>query len=375
MNYIVKISSRCNLNCTYCYMYNKGDTTYLSKPKVMNKQIAYNSLKRIFEHLVKHGAAEVNICLHGGEPLLCGKEWIVWFFNKVEEMKPKKIKVNYSLQTNGVLLDDEWLSLLASKKVQLGISLDGLPEAHNQNRVDHNGEGSYNRVIEGLNLVLRSEYKDFGVLVVANPDHSGEEIYNHLVGLGIKFMDFLWPFDNHDNIPNFKQSLASYYISIFDSWYEGNNPEIEIRWFDNIIRMIFSGHSKIDAIGPVSINETVIETDGSLEPLDSLRTSKEKMTRLGLNVLNNSIDDLIATELYQLCLHNQDFLPQSCKTCSVYQYCGGGYIAQRWKSDTGFKNSNVHCNDLFEVISYIYNRVVSDLTRYNIPFQYSEVET
>lgn len=361
-NFILKITSNCNLNCSYCYMFNMGDTSFRNKPKVMTKQTAISSLQRIYEYSIKNNTEEVNIILHGGEPLLCGKEWLVWFIKKSEELKPSSLKVIYSIQTNGTLLDEEWLNIISSYRIELGISLDGLPEAHNSYRVDHRGQGSYDKVLRGLNLVQSSGYLNWGVLIVANPEYSGEEIYRHLVNIGVKNMDFLWPDYNHDVPPNKKEySLESYFISIFNTWYNEKNPDISVRWFVNVIRMLLSGTSQIDALGPVPLNEVVIETDGSLEPLDVLRTCKDSFTRLGLNVLENSIEDLIQTELYQTCVNNQEILPAKCKNCSIYNFCGGGYMPHRWSSEKEFSNPSIHCNDLYNIITYIYNQVVEDL--------------
>ena len=33
---LLKVASRCNLNCTYCYVYNKGDTTWQGMPAQMS---------------------------------------------------------------------------------------------------------------------------------------------------------------------------------------------------------------------------------------------------------------------------------------------------------------------------------------------------
>lgn len=70
-----------------------------------------------------------------------------------------------------------------------------------------------------------------------------------------------------------------------------------------------------------------------------------------------------------MCLRNQELLPLSCKACSLYTICGGGYMPHRWKSQTGFSNPSVHCNDLYDVITHIHTRVVKDLTVSKVNFQ------
>ncbi|MDI4643527.1 radical SAM protein [Cohnella hashimotonis] len=369
-SFIIKVTSRCNLNCSYCYMFNKGDTTFQSKPKIMLRETAILALNKIYSYSMKHKISEIDVVLHGGEPLLSGKEWVSWFLEKSEELKPANLRVAYCIQTNGTLLDNEWISIFKSRSVNIGISLDGEREIHDQNRIDHNGNGSYEKVTKGIDLLLKSGYKKWGVLVVADPEISGEDVYNHLLDLGVKNMDFLWPSYNHDNPPKkSEKSLAEYYISVFKAWYSDKNVEINIRWFSNVIRLLLSGNSRLDCVGPVPLNQVVIETDGSIEPADMLRTCRDGLTRLSLNVLENNIDELIQTDLFQKCLQNQELLPLNCKSCSIYKVCGGGYMADRWKTETGFSNSSVHCADLYDVITYIRYQVVEDLNDSNIKYQ------
>lgn len=364
-NFIIKITGRCNLNCSYCYMYNMGDTTYLAKPKIMPNHIAEHSLERIYQYAEKNAISKVNLVLHGGEPLLSGKKWIKWFLTKSEALRPPGIKVNYSLQTNGTLLDEEWIHLLADYDVSVGISFDGPPEIHNRYRVDHSGRGSYEDVKRSIELLTRSSHTRirWGVLVVANPEFSGGSLYKHLQQMGITYLDFLWPDYHHDLRPQWPEgSLAQYFKEIFDIWYEDKNPAVKVRWMVNAMTMLLSGKTAIDALGPIPLNEIVIETDGSIEPLDVLRTCRDGMTQLGLNVENHDIEDLCATEIFQTCLRNQELLPEKCKKCDVYYACGGGYMPHRWSAKSGFGNTSVHCKELLDVLMYIRERLYRDLT-------------
>ncbi|HHG84648.1 MAG TPA: radical SAM protein, partial [Bacteroidetes bacterium] len=65
--YVIKIASRCNLNCSYCYMYNKGDNSWRSQPKVMSEETVVQLLHRIIEHYGPNPMYKfVTLSFHGG---------------------------------------------------------------------------------------------------------------------------------------------------------------------------------------------------------------------------------------------------------------------------------------------------------------------
>jgi uncharacterized protein len=362
--FIIKLAGRCNLNCSYCYMYNLGDTTYRERPRVMSKPVALAALSRIAQYAEEHGIDAVQLVLHGGEPLLVGKEWMKWFLDQVYRELGDGAAVGVGVQTNGTLLDAQWVRLFSRYCVGVGVSMDGLPQFHDQFRVDFAGRGSYAKVQHAVELLRDDrEPPPWGVLVVANPDCSGVDVYHHLLRLGVRQMDFLWPDYHHDAPPPWPAgTLTAYFTALFDAWYEMDDPGVQIRFFSAIIRALMGRNTGIDALGPHPLTEVVVEADGSLEPLDVLRVCQNGMTRQGLDVLRHTVDDLRATELFDTCIHNQDLLPDPCRACPAHGVCGGGYMPHRWGVGRGFRNASVHCQDLLALITHVHDRVSCDLT-------------
>lgn len=136
---VVKVASRCNLNCSYCYMYNMGDNSYLMQPKVMSLKVVDKLIERILSHCQKHTIKNFEIVLHGGEPLLAGKDFFRKFVNKANErlVAEAGIGVKFVIQTNGLLLTEDWCKLFAELKIAVGVSLDGTPEDNDRYRIDH----------------------------------------------------------------------------------------------------------------------------------------------------------------------------------------------------------------------------------------------
>jgi len=175
-------------------------------------------------------------------------------------------------------------------------------------------------------------------------------------------MDFLFPDYHYNNPPPFSQeSLLNYYTKLFEHWYEMDDVEMDLRIFESIIQGIFGKSTGIDALGPKPLTEVVIESGGSIEPLDVLRTCENGFTDQGYNVLTHSLDDFRESEIFKLCLENQDYLPTKCKECEAYSICGGGYMPHRWQ-DGKFDRESIHCHTLLNLIRHIYNRVNADVT-------------
>ena len=97
--FILKVHSRCNLSCTYCYVYEMADQGWPSLPRRMDTAIAGMIADRIDEHVRAHDLPSVDVILHGGEPLLAGTGWLTELAGTLRAQVPAQ--VNLGVQTNG----------------------------------------------------------------------------------------------------------------------------------------------------------------------------------------------------------------------------------------------------------------------------------
>ena len=185
---ILKVSSCCNLNCDYCYVYNQGDTSYQKEPALMNKKLIPIIIKRIAEHCREHRLERFFVVFHGGEPLMQKMDFYEDFVETAHALCPN-VTFEYGVQTNGTLLSVKWIDLFKRLNIQIGLSIDGPKEASSHRVFRSNGKPAYEDIIQGANLI-KSNKLTLSTLSVINVNCSPSYIYKYIKSLGVEYTDF-----------------------------------------------------------------------------------------------------------------------------------------------------------------------------------------
>jgi uncharacterized protein len=361
--FILKVAGRCNLNCSYCYMYKLFDQTWTRQPTAMSPMVWQAAARKIHDHLQAALAPEVTIVLHGGEPLLLGKKAMFQLLAELNRaLDPATMPAAYYLQTNGTLLDQEWIDICYQFGVEIGISLDGDQATHDRRRVDYLGRGTYERVQRAVQLLQSTERgRDVfgGVLAVIDLESDPVALLHHVLELGIHSIDFLPPDSNHVQYPAGKArfedtSYGDWLIALFDEYMRLGDPRFSIRTFSELIQSIQNDRTG-DASSPAG-TAIVVETNGGIHAMDTWKVSAE--TDLGLNIFEHTFADAIDKELIQLQTAGMDRLCQTCQACPVVQICRGGQQAHRFSQERGFDNPSVYCADWYKLIQHIKQHLV-----------------
>jgi uncharacterized protein len=324
----------------------------------MSPAVWQTAARKIRDHLQAAPAPEIKIVIHGGEPLLLGKKAMCQLFAEFNHtLDSETMPTAYYLQTNGTLLDQEWIDICYQFGVEIGISVDGDKATHDARRVDHLGRGTYDRVQRAIELLLSTEQgRDVfgGVLAVINLESDPVALLHHFLELGVYGMDFLLPDSNHVVYPAGKQrfddtSYGDWLIALFDEYMRLDDPRLSIRTFKQLIQSIQDDRPD-DTINPTGA-AIVVETNGDIHAMDTWKVSAE--TDLGLNIFEHTFAETGDKELIQLQTAGMDRLCQTCQACPIVQICQGGQQAHRFSRQQGFDNPSVYCADWYKLIEHI----------------------
>ncbi|HEX5733168.1 MAG TPA: radical SAM protein [Blastocatellia bacterium] len=357
---VVKIAERCNLNCSYCYMYQHADQSYRRRPVFMTEEVFTKLATRIEEYCDANPGHRMEMVFHGGEPMLIDPKQVDRFARIISERLQGRVSVG--MQSNATLVTDEWIEVLKRHNVQVGVSIDGPPEYHDLVRIDHAGRGSYDQTVKGL-LRLQEAGVLSGVLTVINPGHSGLGIYKHLRSLSMRKLNFLLPDATHDSKQVFyggfgPTPIADYLIPIFDEWFAADDPDVQVRIFEEIIKSMLGGFTHSEVIGNHPENYLVIDTDGSIQANDALKVCEEGISESGLNVSQHGFNDLhLGLPLVHRLVSEGVPLSSKCQACPERDVCGGGGVPHRYAKANGFDNPSIWCEDLLKLITHIRSQV------------------
>jgi uncharacterized protein len=363
--FIVKIHSRCDLSCDYCYMYEMADQSWRNQPRAMSAQTAELTAARIGEHAKAHALERVTVILHGGEPLLAGRDLISLLVTATRRAAGADVTVDACVQTNAVGLSDAYLRLFDELGIQVGVSLDGNAEAHDRHRRFASGRGSYTAVSAGLRRLRTFPHLFSGLLCTIDLRNDPIATYAALAEFEPPRIDFLlphgtWARPPPGRVPDAAQApYADWLIKVFDHWYP--RPRTRIRLFEEIMQLLLGGTADTEVVGLAPARMVVIETDGSIEQADTLKAAYDGAPATGLHVCRDPFDaalslpEIAARQLGALALSAQ------CRCCPIHRVCGGGLYAHRYREGTGFANPSVYCPDLMRLINHIRSRMRTDL--------------
>jgi uncharacterized protein len=362
---ILKIHSRCNLSCSYCYVYEMADQSWRQMPKRMSRAIVTKSVERIAEHVKEHSLASVDIILHGGEPLLAGPDWLSELISELRYGVPTQ--VNIGMQTNGTLLDRPMLETLKALGVSIGVSLDGDVEATGLHRRFANGRNSFDAIARGLKLLQEPEFRDCysGILCTIDVRNDPIATYKALLKFGPPAIDFLLPHANWSSPPP-GSGYAEWLIAVFERWYSAPREETRIRLFSELIQLVLGQPGAVEGLGLLPTSLVVVDTDGSIKQLDSLSSTYPGAADTGMHVNSNSFDDALDHPTTVARQIGADALSPKCQGCDVVEICGGGLYPHRFQRGTGFRNPSVYCDDLFRLTTHVRDRVLKDVRELSV---------
>lgn len=364
--------SFCNLNCDYCY--------YLEKEELLadkSSRMDDNILELFIQQQIDAQPGQnVLFTWHGGEPLTLG----TGYFNKIITLQNKYKKdriINNSIQTNGLLINDEWCKLFRDNHFLVGLSLDGPQHINDYYRKNLNGNGSFSQIIKGLDL-LNKYSVEFNVLAVVNNYNVKYplEIYRFFKSIGVRYIQFTPIVERIDSktgllvspehsggiiapwtVPAF--SYGRFLCDIFDEWINGDIGNIFVTNFDATLACHLNMEPGICTHTKTCGHAAVIETNGDVYSCDHYVFEKYKLG----NIREKTITEMMLSEK-QLSFGNSKFssLPDKCIDCRFLNLCYGECPKNRIKKSSmekkplnylcpGFKQYFAHTWSTMEIMA------------------------
>lgn len=346
--------SACNLNCSYCY--------YLEKEKLYEKRKSFQMSDEVLEKFVEsyiqaQPVPEVLFTWHGGESLLRD----ISFYQKILRLQRKYGRgrnISNSIQTNGVLLNDNWCRFFKENNFLVGISIDGPEHCHDVYRKNKGGHGTFRQVMRGIEL-LHKHRVEFNTLSVIN-DYNADyplEVYHFFKMIGSGYMQFSPIVERITNEREDGLNLASaenesgsshlaswsvspkkfgqFYINIFDEWVRNDVGTFYVQLFDSTLAGTVGEQPGVCIFGETCGHAAAIEFNGDVYTCDHFVFPEYKLG----NIRNKTIYEMLfSQQQLQFGTDKRDRLPSVCRECGFLKLCHGECPKNRFVKIAGESN-------------------------------------
>ena len=318
-------SSNCNLRCSYCFYEDECKNREIHSYGFMKEEVLEAVVKKALE------AAEISCTFgfQGGEPTLAGLDFFRKFISYTQQYKKLETKVSFCLQTNGTLLNEEWVAFLKEHHFLVGISLDGTKDIHDKNRRDGNGKETFQRILKNAKMLMKNGV-DVNILCVLTKQSAKKitSIYTYLKKEGFYYHQYipcLDPLGEERGQHPWSLTPDVYERALkdlFDLWFEDirKGTMVSVREFDNWMS-ILKGYAPESCAqtGRCSM-QNIVEANGDLFPCDFYVLDEHRIA----NIQDKDF------QLFEGIPMEKSFFKEGmkrgtgCKECKWYPLCRGG---------------------------------------------------
>jgi uncharacterized protein len=326
----------CNLDCEYCF-YLEKEEMYEQKGK---HRMSDEVCETLIEGMLSYRFPETIFAWQGGEPTLCGVD----FFRRVVELEkqhgaPGQV-VGNAVQTNGVLIDDDWCRLFRDYKFLIGLSIDGPADVHDLHRYNKSGKGMWERTMAAAER-MRKHRVEFNVLCVVNRDnvHLGADLLKWFVKQGFPYVQFI-PCVERDfplNVP--PDAYGDFLCDVFDYWSREGFGKVSVRDFEAILAARMGQPAGLCTYGDRCNQYIVVEHNGDVFPCDFF---VEGDWKLG-NIMEAPLHTFLEHEKHRQFAYQKTKVP-ACRGCEWRSMCNGGCQKDRLANGGSFSDPTVLCS-------------------------------
>jgi uncharacterized protein len=350
------VSADCNLRCAYCFYHDRPTDPYRGAQRHRMIPVVLRTLLRQYMPLA---GPNPSFGWQGGEPTLAGLD----FFRQVVHLQRRfgvsGQVVGNGLQTNGLLVNREWAQFLAQYNFLVGISLDGPQEMHDHYRRNGPGKGSWQRVMEAIDM-LRQYRVAFNILAVVN-DLTAQrpaEVFSFFREQGFDFVQFI-PCVERDpqsgELAPFSvtpRRWGDFLCRLFDLWWNGGESEVSLRTFENVLAAYLGREPESCEHGTRCDSYVVIEYNGDVYPCDFFVAEEWRLGNLLEAPLVQILRSPRAAEFGRIKERNY----AECDACTWDFICHHGCSRFRLAPDGRFGQHHYFCSALKQFYAHTEQR-------------------
>ncbi len=346
---VIQPTPFCNINCSYCYLPDRGNKA----------RISLETIRQIIQRLKQDNIveSEITVVFHAGEPLVLAASFYREIFKEFDTaFKDSAVHIRYAIQTNGMLINEDWCKLIREYSINIGISIDGPQFLNDKKRIGRNGRGTFDKTMQGIALLKKFEIPYHAIAVITEESlEYALEIFEFFYQNG--FYSLGLNIEEQEGINISAAVLAStsenrvkaFYEQMFDLFLKSDR-HLSIREFQSSLNSILRNPETIDItqlkidshqtdpLGIISVDylgnystyspellgQPCIEYDnfilGNVSESGFARPSNTKL----LDRMNKEVNDGIA----------------KCKSeCSYFPVCGGGAPANKFYENKSFAST------------------------------------
>jgi uncharacterized protein len=346
----------CNLACDYCYILEK-----------QSGMISETVLERALEGVFRHNDPRypTNIYWHGSEPLLAGID----FYRSVCRLIHQRYgdhEVRHHIQTNGILLNDEWFDFFIEEHITTGVSLDGPKELHDAYRKTHDGRGSFDLVFNNI-MAARKKKLYLDALCVITRRTLGHEdelfnfFYEHKISFGFEPLipenEWMW----HE-LSITPEAYARVSISLFDRWFY--QPE---RRLDAVMPAYHFAHAIMTGensyckfAGDCANNYITVAPDGQVH--SCIMFARDPRLAFG-NIAKQTLEEILASPVRREFLKERVSSSNGCEKCRWVTLCHAGCPYQAFVQTGSILERDMFCRSYRLIFDHVSKTIASELDR------------
>lgn len=325
-------SANCNMDCKYCF-YKCLSSHREEYSKGFMKE---ETLETLVREAIAYADGSLTFAFQGGEPTLAGLD----FFQKAVELQQKynnkKLQIENTIQTNGLLIDEKWARFLGEHRFLVGLSLDGPKKMHDRYRKDATGQDTFGRIMNSVQL-LEQYHVDYNVVTVVTNDTAKQAsfLYKFWKRNHYPFVQFIPCMDEikrQDGTPERSiyavepEQYGKFLCELFDLWYADfvAGEAMDIRMFSNLAQMAAGYPAEECGMNGCCNCYFVVEGDGSVYPCDFYCMDAWK-----LGTVNDGFVQMKTSEKAKAFVGASRPVCAACQECPYFSLCRGG--CRRWR--------------------------------------------